>query len=104
MYAGIAVNFRGRGLKNLCLHPFLPSQTKHVDLAMHAGLRRLDGVVLIVNWRCGTGEIIDLINFQIDRERDVMSNKLEAFVVEEMLDIDARSSKEIVQANDFRPF
>ena len=71
---------------------------------MHAGLRRLDGVVLIVNRRCGTGEIIDLIDFQIDRERDVMSNTLEAFVVEEMLDIEARSSKEIVQADDFRPF
>ena len=49
---------------------------------MHAGLRRLHRIVLIVNGRGRTGEIVDLIDLQIDRERDVVADQLEVFVVE----------------------
>ena len=69
---------------------------------MHAGLRRLHRIVLIVNGRSRTGEIVDLVDLQIDRERHVVADELEALVIEQMLDIAPGAGEEIVEADDFR--
>jgi len=68
---------------------------------MHAGFRRLHRIVLVVNGGCRTGQIVDLIDFEIDGKRHIMANELESLVVEQVLDVAPRPGKEIIEADDF---
>ena len=102
MHVRVAVNFRGRGLQNFRFHPL--GEAKHVDRAVHARLCRLHRIVLIVDGRSWTGEIVDLVDLKIDRECHIVANELKAFVIEQMLDVATHASEEIVEANDFRTF
>src|SRR5580658_4314184 len=61
VHLGIAVNFAGRGLKNLCLYAL--GQPQRVDRAMYRGFRSLYRVALIVNRRRGTRQIVDFVSF-----------------------------------------
>src|SRR5689334_12779204 len=63
---------------------------------MNAGLGGLDRVVLIVNGRSGTGEVEDLVNLDVERERHVVTHELEPLVVEQGEDVLARAREEIV--------
>ena len=98
MHVGIAIDFRGRGLENFRLHAL--GETQHVDGAVHAGLGRLHRVVLVVDGRGRTGEIVDLVDLEIDREGHVVADQFEVLVVEQMLDIGARAGEKIVEADD----
>ena len=80
MHAGIAVDLGGRGLKNLGAQPF--GQPQHVDGAVHAGLGRLHRIVLIMDRRGGAGQIVDLIDLDIERKCHVVADQFEAMVVE----------------------
>jgi hypothetical protein len=78
------------------------AQAQHVDGAVHARLGGLHWVVLIMDGRSGTGEIVDLVHFHIEREGDVVPDDLEVFVIEQVLDIPTRAGEEIIDADDDR--
>ena len=67
---------------------------------MHAGLRGLDRVVLIVDRRRGAGEIVDLVDLHIERKRHVVAHQLEMRVVEQVLDVALGAGEEVVDAQD----
>src|SRR5262249_41799344 len=69
---------------------------------MHAGFGGLHGIMLVVHWRRRTGEIVDLIHFDIERKRHVVPNQIEVPVIEQMLDVAARSGEKIVYAQHGR--
>src|SRR5215471_16680710 len=71
---------------------------------MDACLGRLDGIVLIVNWRCRAGQVVDLIDLQIQREGDVVADGFEVRIREQMRNIGARAGEIIVDADDVRAF
>jgi hypothetical protein len=73
---------------------------QHVDGAVHARFGSLDGVMLIVHRGCRAGQVIDLIDLDIERERHVMPDKLEVLVIEQMLDVAAGAGEKIVEADD----
>jgi hypothetical protein len=55
---------------------------------------------LVVNGRSRTGEVIDLIDLDIERKGYVVPNKLEPMLVEQMINVVLRASEEIVDAYD----
>jgi hypothetical protein len=67
---------------------------------MDAGLRRLYWIVLVVNRRSRAGEVVDLIDLDIERKGHVVPNKLEPMMVEQMINVALRASEEIVDTYD----
>ena len=65
---------------------------------MHAGLGRLDGIVLIMDRRGGAGEVINLVDLHIERKGNVMPHQFETWMAYQMFNIMAGSSKEIIRA------
>jgi hypothetical protein len=49
---------------------------------VHGGLGRLHRVVLVVDPRGGTGEVVTLVDLDIEREGHVVAHQLEARIVE----------------------
>ena len=82
MHIWIAVDLAGRGLQHPRLQPL--GKAEHVDGAHHTGLGRVHGIVLIVDRRGRAGEIVDLVDLDIERERHVMAHDLEFAVVEQL--------------------
>ena len=78
--------------------------TEHIDRAHHVCLDRLDRVVLVMNRRCGTRQIVDLIDLKQYRLRHVMADEFKSVVVQEFGDILLASGKKIVEADDFAAF
>ena len=68
---------------------------------MHAGLGRLHRVVLIVDWRSRARQIVNLIHFQIERERYIVAHEFEALVPDQVFDIAPAPGEQIVEADDF---
>jgi hypothetical protein len=101
MDLGVAVDFARRRLQNLGPAPLRHAQ--HVDRADHAGFHRLDRVVLIVARRGGAGEIVNLVDFERDRMRDVMPHELEVGLAEQMVDVRLLAGEEVVEANHIMP-
>src|ERR1700730_2309231 len=83
----------------LCLHPL--GQTQLVDCSVHAHLSGLYRVKLIMDRGSGTGQIINLIHLNIERETDVVAHELKKGVTQQMLPVVSRSSVEIIHAQDF---
>jgi hypothetical protein len=54
---------------------------------MHGRLRRLHGVMLVVDRGGRAGEVIDLVNLDIKREGDIVTDELEARVAGQMLNV-----------------
>ena len=52
-------------------------QPEHVDRAVHAGLGRLHRVVLVVDRRGRAGEVVDLVDLDVERKGDVVAQQLE---------------------------
>ena len=94
----VAIDLAGRGLQDPGSRAAREAQ--HVDGAVHARFRGLHGVKLIVDRRRRACEVVDLVDFDIDRESHVVANELEARVVEQMRDVVTRTGEEIVQADD----
>ena len=100
MHVRVSIDLRGRGLQDLRLNAL--GEAEHVDRAVHARLRRLHRVVLVMNGRRRAGKIIDLVDLEVDWERDVVTDELEALFADEVLDVAPRPGKEIVDADNFR--
>ena len=97
----IAIHLAGRGLEDPRIQPL--RQAQHVDGAMHAGLGGLHRVVLVVDRRGRAGEVVDLVDFHIQREGHVVAHELEARVVDDRLQVVARAGIEIVDAQHLVP-
>jgi len=82
MDRGVAVNFGSRGLENRALEPL--GEPEHVDRAVHARLGRLHRIVLVMDWRGGTGEIADLIDLDVERQGHVVPQQFEPGIADEM--------------------
>jgi len=94
----VAIDLRRGCLEDLCSLPL--GKPQHVDGAMNAGFRRLYWIVLVVNGRSRAGEVVDLIDLNIERKSHVVPNKLEPMMVEHMINVALRASEEIVDAYD----
>lgn len=66
---------------------------------MHAGLGGLYQVVLIVNQRGGTSQIVDLIHLHIKREGHIVAHPLEVWVMQQMQDVVFGAGEEVIQAD-----
>jgi hypothetical protein len=60
----------------------------------------LHRIVLVVNGRGRAGEIVDLIDFDVERERYIVANQLKPMVIEQMIDVASRAGEEVIDAYD----
>src|SRR4029079_8945618 len=100
MHRRITIDLRCRSLQDFGTHAF--GKAKHVNGAVYRRLRRLHRLILVMNRRCGTCEIVDLIDLEIDRECHVVTDEFEALLANEVLYVAARAGEKIVDADDFR--
>ena len=98
MDGGVPVDFRGRGLKDLRFEPFGKSQ--HVDGAMDIDFGRLDRIVLVMDRRGGTGEIVNFIHLDVEGKGDVVAEEFKIRVPHQMNDVFLCSRVEIIHAKD----
>ena len=94
----VAIHFRCRGLENLSLQAL--GKTQHIDCPVHASLRCLYGVMLVMDRRSWASQIVNLVDLHIERERDIVPDHLEIRVIEQRNDILARARKEVVDADN----
>ncbi len=64
---------------------------------MHAGFGGLDRVPLVVDRRSRAGEVIDLVDLDVERERHVVADKLEARFLEQFVYVAPVAGVEIVR-------
>jgi hypothetical protein len=57
---------------------------------MHGSLRGLDWVALVMHWRRGAGQVVDLIDLDVKRKCHVVSNQLESRMLEQVLNVGPR--------------
>src|SRR5687768_1777949 len=94
----VAVDLTRRRLENSGLHTFCKPQ--HVDRAHHVRFNRLYRVVLVMDRRRRAGEIIYLIHLEQYRLGNIVPDKLEVLVIQEMNDVLLPPGEKIVQADD----
>jgi hypothetical protein len=70
---------------------------------VHAGLDGLNRVVLVMDRRSGTGQVVDLVHLDIQGEIDVMPKQLESAMVEQVRDPVPGGRVKIVHTQDFMP-
>ena len=98
---GVPVHLAGGGLEDAGLEAL--GQAQHVDGPVDAGLDGLHRVMLIMNGRSGTGQVVDLVHFHKQREGHVMAHQLKTPVIHELFHIGAGTGKKVVHAEDFMP-
>lgn len=70
---------------------------------MHAGLSRLNRIMLVINRRRWTCQVVYFINFQIKRKCHIVSNQLKIRIVREFRYVSFRSGVKVVDTNDIVP-
>ena len=75
-------------------------QSEHIDCAKYARLRRLNWIELIMYGRGWTGEVINFIDFNKEREGHIVAKKFKTLIVEEVIDIAPCAGEEIIDAED----
>jgi hypothetical protein len=70
MYLRITVNFRRTGEQDAGLDPF--GQTEHIECAFGRCFDRLDGIVLVMGRGRGTGQMVNLVDFEHDMFRHIV--------------------------------
>jgi hypothetical protein len=65
---------------------------------MHAGLGGLHRIVLVVDRRGRAGEVVDLVDLDIERERHVVAHQLEARVIQAAHDVLLAAGEVVVDA------
>ena len=65
---------------------------------MHARLRRLDWIVLIMDRRCRAGEVPDFIHFDEKREAHIVPHEFKARLIPQVCDIVLGAGLEDVDA------
>ena len=92
----VAVNLGGRCLENPAFEAL--GKAQHVDGPVHARLGRLHWIVLIVDGRGRASEVIDFVDFDIERKGHIVPQELKAGIADQMLDIPLGAGEEIVGA------
>ena len=75
MHLGVAVDLRRRGQQDLGLGPL--GQAEHVDRAHHRCLGRLHRVALVEDRRRRAGQVVDLVDLNVERERHIVAHDLQ---------------------------
>ena len=65
---------------------------------MHRHFGRLNRIVLIMDRRCGAGEVKDLVHFNEKRETDVVSHEFKPGMLKQMFDVALCAREQIVDA------
>ena len=92
----VAVHLAGRGLQDPRLDPL--GQAEHVDRAVHAGLGRLHRVVLVVDRAGRAGQVVDLVDLDVEREGHVVAHQLEHRVAHQVGDVALGAGEVVVDA------
>jgi hypothetical protein len=74
-------------------------ETQHVDRSNDARLRRLNWIMLIVDRRGRAGEIVDLVDLDIERKGHVVAHDLEGRLTEQWFDV-PRTREIVVDAEN----
>ena len=98
MDRGVAVHLAGAGLKDPGVHAL--GQTEHVDRAHHRRLGRLDRVKLVVRRRGGAGQVVDLVDLELERVDHVVAHQLEVGAAVEVGNVALAAGKKVIEAND----
>ena len=96
MNVRIAVDLAGRGLKDLGFDAL--GETQHIDRAMHTGLQSLHWIELVVDRRCRARQIVNLIDLDIERQRNITAHNLETPIGQQMFDVLPPAGIKIVDA------
>ena len=75
----------------------LQGEVEDVHDAENGTLRRLDGILLIVDRRGRAGEVVDFVELAPEGLGDVVQDEGELGVPEEVVDVGLRSGEEVVQ-------
>ena len=70
---------------------------------MHAGFDGLDRIVLVVDGRGRTGQIVNGVHLHEQRKSHVVAHQLETPVVEQMFHILPIAAEKVVHAQHFAP-
>ena len=97
----IAVHLAGRCLEDAATQPL--GEPKHVDRAVDGRLGRLHRVVLVVDRRRGTGEVVDLVDFDMQRKRHVVADELEPRIGVQVVHVPFSAREQIVDAQHLVP-
>src|SRR5215468_973814 len=68
---------------------------------VHADFRSLHGIKLVVNGRSRAGQIENFIDFDVERETNVMAHQLEARIRQQMMHLASGPGVEIINAQNF---
>jgi len=101
VHAGVAIDLGGRRLKDTCIDTL--GQAEAIDRPHDRGLGGLDWVVLVVHGRSGAGQIVNLIDFELERIHHIVAHQLEIRIVEQVRDIALTTSEEVVHTDHFVP-
>ena len=75
-------------------------ETQGIERAHHICTDRFNGVELVVDRRCRTGQIINLVHLEYEGVDDVVPDEFKSTMVAQILDIVFAARKEAVQADD----
>jgi hypothetical protein len=67
---------------------------------LHAGFGCLNRIMLVVHGRGGAGQIIDLVRLDIERKCHIVSDYLEAVMIEHRLDVSPGPGEIIINADN----
>ena len=61
-------------------------------------------VVLVMNRRCRTGQVVDFVDLDIERESHIVAHQLEVRVIEQVNDVVFAAGEEVIDADDVVAF
>mmetsp|Transcript_15121 Transcript_15121/g.31370 ORF Transcript_15121/g.31370 Transcript_15121/m.31370 type:complete len:236 (+) Transcript_15121:309-1016(+) len=91
---GISVNLAGGSKQDSGFHAFRESQ--HVKGSHRARLDGLYGIKLVVGWRCGTSQVINLVDFGHERFGDIVRHKTKIGMMHPVSDVFLLSGEKVV--------
>lgn len=99
VHGWVTMHLACAGLKNTGIQSL--GQAQHVDGTVHAGLEGLNRVVLVVDGAGRASQVVDLVDFDVKRKRDVVPHELKTGVVEHMLDVAFAAGEQVVGTHHF---
>ena len=96
---GVAVHLRGRRQKDAGSGAF--GQPQHVDRTQDRRLGRLHRVTLVEHRRRRTGQVVDLVDLDEQREGQIVPQELEPGIGQQVMDAAAGRRVEVVHTQDF---
>lgn len=98
----IPINLGSGGLEDAGFDAL--GQSKAVDGSHHRSFGRLDGIELVVGWGGGAGEVVDLVDLELEGVDHIMANQLEVGIGKQVRDIRFPAGEEVIEADDFVTF